>query len=71
MEEDRQIERKDATYKQNMKKQREWKQTRKTVLWLGDYVLVKQTKKNKWTTPYEPVFYVVQGIRAPRLQQDG
>jgi hypothetical protein len=24
---------------------------------LGDYVLVKQTKRNKWTTAYEPAFY--------------
>ena len=50
-----------------MKKQREGKQTRKTVLLLGDYVLVKQPKKNKWTAPYEPVFYVVQGIRGSQI----
>ena len=69
MEGDKQIERKDATYKQKMKKQREGKQTRKAALLLGDYVLVKQPKKNIWTTPYEPVFYVVWGIRGSQITE--
>ena len=29
---------------------------------LGDYVLVKQPRKNKWRTRYEPVFYVMCSI---------
>ena len=37
------------------------------MLLLGDYVLVKQPKKNKWTTPYEPVFYVVHEIRGSQI----
>ena len=26
---------------------------------VGDYVLLRQRKRNKWSTPYEPVFYTV------------
>ena len=40
MEGDEQIERKDATYEQKMKKQCGGKQTRKSALLLGYYVLV-------------------------------
>ena len=61
---DEQIDQRDAIYKQKMKKRREGKQMKKTSLLLGDYVLVKQPKKNKWTTPYEPVFYTVYEIKS-------
>ena len=67
VEGDDQIRRKDATYKQKMNKQREGKQTREAALLLGDYVLVKQPKKDKWTTPYEPVFYVVRETRGSQI----
>ena len=46
-----------------MKQQREGRKTRENNLLLGDYVLVKQPRKNKWSTPYEPVFYAVCSIR--------
>ena len=49
----------EAEYKRKMKQQREGRQTRENNLLLGDYVLVKQPRKNKWSTPYELVFYVV------------
>ena len=26
---------------------------------VGDHVLLRQRKRNKWLTPYEPVFYTV------------
>ena len=26
---------------------------------MGDHVLLRQRKRNKWSTPYEPVFYTV------------
>ena len=29
---------------------------------LGDYMLDKQPRKNKWSTPYEPAFYAVCSI---------
>ena len=61
------IDRRDAEYKQKMKQQREGRKTRENNLLLGDYVLVKQPRKNKWSTPYEPVFYVVCSIRGSQV----
>ena len=34
---------------------------------LGDHILVTQPKKNKWTTPYRPVFYTVIDIQGPKV----
>ena len=50
-----------------MKQQREGRKTRENNLLLGDYVLVKQPRQNKWSTPYEPVFYVVCNIRGSQI----
>lgn len=50
-----------------MKQQREGRKTRENNLLLGDYVLVKQPRKNKWSTPYEPVFYVVCNIHGSQI----
>ena len=61
------IDRRDAVYKQKMKQQREGRKTRENNLLLGDYVLVKQPKKNKWSTPYELVFYVVCSIHGSQI----
>ena len=36
-------------------------------LLLGDNVLVKQEKRNKWSTPYDPVFYNVHEIHGSRV----
>jgi len=57
------IDCRDAEYKQKMKQQREGRKTKT----LGDYVLVKQPRKNKWSTPYEPVLYVVCSIRGSQV----
>ena len=63
------IDRRDAEYKQKMKQQRKGRKTKENNLLLGDYVLVKHivTRKNKWSTPYEPVFYVVCSIRGSQI----
>jgi hypothetical protein len=61
------INQKDAEYKQKMKLKREGSHTKRKRLLLGDYVLVKQQKKNKWSTPYEPVFYTVYDIQGSRI----
>ena len=53
------IDERDAVYKQKMKQNREGKNTGQGRLLLGDYVLVKQEKRNKWSMPYEPVFNIV------------
>ena len=59
IDDDNKMNKKDAIDKQKMKQIREGRKTRELTLLLGDYVLVKQLKKNKWSTPYEPLFYVV------------
>ena len=66
-EKDDLIDRRDAEYKQKMKQQREGRKTRENNLLLGDYMLVKQPRKNKWSTPYEPVFYVVCNIHGSQI----
>ena len=42
---------------------------------VGDHVLLRQRKRDKWSTPYEPVFYTVIEIRGsaitPRRITDG
>ena len=49
------IDERDAVYKQKMKQNREGKNIGQGRLLLGDYVLVKQEKRNKWSMPYEPL----------------
>ena len=66
-EKDNIIDRRDAEYKLKMKQQREGRKPRENNLLLGDYVLVKQPRKNKWSTPFEPVFYVVCSIRGSQV----
>ena len=50
-----------------MEQNRESKNTGQGRLLLGDYVLVKQEKRNKWSMPYEPVFYIVHEINGSRI----
>ena len=47
--EDDRIDQKDAEYKEKMKRKREGRQTKEGRLLLGDYVLVKQPKRTKWS----------------------
>ena len=51
------IDERDEVYKQKIIQNREGRNTGQGRLLLGDYVLVKQEKRNKWSTPYDPVFY--------------
>ena len=66
-ERDNIIDCRDAEYKQKMKQKSEGRKTRENNLLLGDYVLVKQPRKNKWSTPYESVSYVVCSIRRSQI----
>ena len=66
-EEDDRIDQKDAEYKEKMRRKREGRQMKEGRLLLGNYVLVKQPKRNKWSTPYEPVFYIVNDIQGSRI----
>jgi hypothetical protein len=60
------IDQRDAKYKKNMKR-RENKNTQENVLVVGDFVLLRQNKKNKWTTAYEPTFYTVVKINGSQV----
>ena len=66
-EEDRKINKRDERYKEKIKESRENRNTKHHGLVLGDYVLIEQTKKNKWTLPYEPNFYVVTKIEGSKV----
>jgi len=65
-EEDVNINNKDAAYKM---KHRQYKQSRmrKKTLLVGDYVLVRQPKVNKWTTFNEPTFYVITNMQGTKV----
>ena len=65
-EKDNIIDHRDAEYEQRMKQQREGKTSENNLL-LGDYVLVKQPKRNKWSTLYEPVFYAMCSIQGTQI----
>lgn len=66
-EEDEQMNKNDARYKEKMKVQRENSRTKEKKLLLGDYVLIRQEKKNKWSTPCEPIFYTVCDIQRSKI----
>ena len=51
------IDEKDKLYKEKMR--RGGTNTREHNFIVGDYVLLKQKKVNKWSTAYEPIFYTI------------
>ena len=58
----------DAKYKQKIKLNRESRRNiHEANLLLGDYVLVKQPRRNKWTTAYEPTFYIITNIAGSQI----
>ena len=57
------IDRRGAEYRLKMRQPREGRKTRENNLLLGDDVLVKQSRKNEWSTSCKPVFYVVCSTR--------
>eukprot|EP00794_Sanderia_malayensis_P021366 gene21366-23446_t len=56
------INQRDMKYKMKLKSNAEGRNTRHHSINIGDYVLLKQTKKNKWSTTFEPAFYVVYRV---------
>ena len=56
------MDERDWRYKENAKKNKENRNTKEHKFIVGDYVLLKQMKKNKWTTAYEPNFYKIYRI---------
>ena len=54
---DKMMDEKDRQYKEKMADEGGSSKGHNFVV--GDYVLLRQRKRNKWSTPYEPVFYTV------------
>ena len=53
---DKMVDEKDRQYKEKMT---DGGSSKEHNFVLGDHVLLRQRKRNKWSTPYEPVFYTV------------
>ena len=56
------IDENDRQYKERLKHNAENQNTKQHKFVVGDYALLKQTKKNKWSTAYEPAFYIIYRI---------
>jgi len=56
-EQDELIDEKDRVYKEKMR--RDGVNIKEHNFCVGDYVLLRQKKVNKWSTAYEPIFYTV------------
>ena len=59
------IKERDGKYKEKGKLNAENRNTTEHNFIVGDHVLLKQKKRNKWSTAYEPAFYIV--TRTDRL----
>ena len=66
-EQDDLIDDRDKLYKERM--QRVGSNIKEHNFIVGDFVLAKQRKRNKWSTYYEPVFYAIIKISGLQLQQ--
>ena len=62
-QEEKQMNKNNARNKEKMKMQSENSRTKEKKLLLGEYVLVKQEREKKWSTPYEPIFCFVCTIQ--------
>ena len=51
------INERDERYKEKLKQYADNRNTKAHNFIVGDHVLLKQKKKNKWSTAYEPAFY--------------
>ena len=56
------ITERDQEYKDKLKRKSENKNTKEHKFNTGDYVLLKQKKTSKWSTAYEPAFYMIYRI---------
>ena len=64
-EKDQLIDQHDKQYKDNMRSQR--RNSKEHNFKVGDIVLVKQRKHNKWSTAFEPAFYSVIKIQGSAI----
>ena len=66
-EREEEMNKRDKKYKEKIRKYTENKNTKEHNYVVGDYVLLKQTKRNKWTTAYEPAFYVIYRVEGSTI----
>ncbi|XP_028415659.1 uncharacterized protein LOC114539022 [Dendronephthya gigantea] len=73
--EDATINRKDGAYKEKMTRTAHKRNVKEHNFIVGDHVLLKQKKTNKWSTAYEPAIYIVTRVNgssiAARRMKDG
>ncbi|XP_028407513.1 uncharacterized protein LOC114530122 [Dendronephthya gigantea] len=73
--EDATINRKDGAYKEKMPRTAHKRNVKEHNFIVGDHVLLKQKKTNKWSTAYEPAIYIVTPVNgssiAARQIKDG
>ena len=53
------VNKRDKEYKQKTKQNAQNKNTKQHNFTIGDHVLLKQKKTNKWSTAFEPAFYTI------------
>jgi len=61
------INERDKKYKEKIKENAENRNTKEHNYIVGDYVLLKQSKKTKWTTAYEPAFYIIYKVKGSTI----
>jgi hypothetical protein len=66
-DEDKEIDERDAEYKMRIKSSAENRNTKPHQYRLGDFVLVKQFKTNKWSTPYQKEIYSIMQINGSQI----
>ena len=59
---DAKIDRRDKEYKDKIARKPANRNVKEHNFAIGDHVLLKQSKRNKWSTAYEPAFYVVTRV---------
>ncbi len=65
---DRRIDSRDKKYKEKITAQTVNRNTKEHQIEVGDYLLLQQTKTNKWTTAYEPLLYTATRIDGSSVQ---
>jgi len=61
------VNKRDEEYKQKIKQNAQNKNTKQHNFIIGDHVLLKQKKKNKWSTSFDPAFYNITQINGSSI----
>ena len=61
------VNKRDDGYKMKIKGNAENKNSKSHNLTIGGHVLLEQNKRNKWTTPYELICYVIYKVKGASI----